>query len=145
MTNLRKAVRQLEGAKLLGVAVCSVEPILHPPAPRGGLSAQKPAPTSRFAASAEERDAFADQTLKTAIQVQLPEINRLFGGHECLAGVLFCGAFVALLEDPSAYTYRWLSRSVARPDDPQAATLTNLLRQLLAGSTALEAGGSRAP
>jgi hypothetical protein len=125
VVSVREAVAQIQRAKLsVGVVVVSIEPIVHPPAPTGGLSGKKPAPKNWVASTVEEADTGARTMVREAVEPLLPKINGLFAKHSELAGVLFCGAFTALLNLPRAYAYRWLNFSVSSPRDTR---LTELL------------------
>ena len=132
--NVRDGVVQLQRAKLsAGVVVVSVELIVHPPAPTGGLSAKKPAPKNWVATTIEEADEGARTMVREAVKPPLPELNGLFAKHAELAGVLFCGVITALLSSPSAYAYRWLNFSMSSPRDTRSPSVTELLGYFIQG------------
>lgn len=132
--NIGDGVDQLERAALTGVVVVSVEPIVHPPAPHGGLSVKKPAPKNWVADTPEAVDKAARRMIHEAVDPLLRDINELFAKHSALAGVLFCGPITALLSKPSAYAYRWLSFSLPSPRDTRSPTVTELLGLFVQGT-----------
>jgi hypothetical protein len=130
---IRDAVEQLERANLSGIAVLSLEAIVHPPAPKGGLSAKKPAPMHWAAETIREADVAADRIVRGTLQPHLPDIGKLFTKNRRFAGVLFCGVITVWLSAPSAYAYRWLSYPFANPTDEQSPSLTELLGYFIRG------------
>lgn len=132
--NVRDGVAQIQRAKLsAGVVIVSVEPIVHPPAPTGGLSAKKPAPKNWLATTVHEADEAARTMIREGVEPLLPELNSLFAKHAELAGVLFCGVITALLSSPRAYAYRWLNFSVSSPRGTKSPSVAELLGYFVQG------------
>lgn len=134
VSNIRDGVDQIGKTGLsAGVVIVSMEAILHPAAPTGGLSSEKPRPKNWVANTFEEADNFARTMVHTELESLLPDLTRLFARHSELAGVVFCGTITAMATASRAYAYRWLNFSVSSFRDKRSPTLTEMLGSYIQG------------
>jgi hypothetical protein len=135
VANIRDGVDQIGRSGMsAGVVIVSIEPILHPPAPTGGLSAEKPRPKNWVASTFEEVDDFARTMVHTELEPILPDVTRLFARHSGLAGVVFCGTITAMAITSRSYAYKWLSFSISSPRDRRSPSLAEMLGCYIRGN-----------